>query len=55
MVDVGKLINSRNLVVREVTWFFAPNYVRTIDFFPCKMNDVFGADHMTMINTAQYT
>ena len=29
---------------------YAPNYVRTFDFVPRKVNSVFGADHMTRIS-----
>ena len=45
MVEIGKLISidQRSHVI------YAHNYVRTFDFVPCKINSVFGTDHVTRI------
>ena len=49
IVDVGKLINFKNLLVRKVT-FMLPTMSTPLIFVPCKINDVFGANHMTRIS-----
>ena len=44
MVDIGKLISLRNLLVRKVTWF-----VHTTMSPPLILSHTFRADHMTRI------
>ena len=50
MVDVSKLISFEHLLVRKVTCFMLPTTSTPLIFVPCKINSVFGANHMTRIS-----